>query len=116
MNRSHRNANVLTARFFVLLVAAAGRVDAADRQPGHIDDDDFVMPNIHFGYQIRQGKFAKVKAKSKLPQKSGNSLNLPSIFPVWLTRKCFLVGTISAEFRRHCAPPLEHCYAGARQE
>ena len=65
MNKSHRNANVLTARFFVLLVAAAGRVDAADRQPGHIADDDFVMPNIHFGYQIRQGKFAKVKAKVK---------------------------------------------------
>jgi hypothetical protein len=72
MNKSHRNANVLTARFlrfFVLLVAAAGRVDAADRQPGHIADDDFVMPNIHFGYQIRQGKFAKVKAEVKAASK-----------------------------------------------
>ena len=78
MNKSHRNANVLTAPFFVLLVAAAGRVDAADRQPGHIADDDFVMPNIHFGYQIRQGKFAKVKAKVKAASKV-KSLEIASI-------------------------------------
>ena len=72
---SHRNATALTVRFFVLLVAAAGRVDASDT---HIADDDFVMPNIHFGYQIRQGKFAKVKAKVKAASEV-KSLEIASI-------------------------------------